>query len=387
MKKYFLSLILLLISTVVLSASPIVIRASIVDFGTTHRIFADVYVPRLARDTKVTDLKISYFVKASATSNEILRQDTVSLTNYLLNGGSLAFSFDVLATGVRTAILFIKVTDTQLRQDAQEDFLLGAGNTFAGIVNQKTNIIGEYAKEGDSLFFLGAENQNVYVYRLPQNFQAAFAPMQTEGLNANPELKADSIFVVKTNTNFCLHTKGLYFAQLDTNSVNGTGFRVMEKQFPKYRTVYQLIEPLLYISEYSEISPINSIRQDDAVEKKRALDRYWLALAKDEAKAKKMIRAYYQRIAEANQAFTTYKEGWKTDKGMIYIIFGKPDLTQKLQGQEQWIYRSYGQEIKFTFMRRNNQFTTQHYELVRNENYKDTWYSMVERWRMGFVTR
>ncbi len=383
----FLFICCLTLLTSLAQAAPILIRANVVDFGNTHRIFADVYVPRLARNTTVTDLKISYFIKAAANSNEILRQDTVSLQNYLLNGGSVTFSFDIPATGVRTAILFIKVTDTQMRQDAQEDFLLGGGNTFAGIVNSKTNIIGEYAKQGDSLFFLGAENQDVYVYRLPQNFQAAFAPMQTEGLNASPELRTDSMFVVKTNTNFCLKSKGLYFAQLDTNSSNGTGFKITEKEFPKYKTVYQLIEPLLYISEYSEISPINAIPVGDAAAKKRALDRYWLELAKDETKAKKMIRAYYQRVAEANEAFTTYKEGWKTDKGMIYIIFGKPDVIQKLQGQEQWIYRGYGQEIKFTFIRRNNQFTTQHYELMRNENYKDTWYSMVERWRMGFVTR
>ncbi len=385
MKKISLISSFLLFSLHSIFALPIIIRAYVSDLENVHRVYAFVVVPRLANATEVTEIKMSYFVKAATNSNEILRQDTISLQNITKNYDGFNVVFDIPATGVATAMLFIKLTDEKNRQDAQEDFLLGSGNTFPAIVATGSNSIVDYVISGEKILFLGTDNKEVTVYRLPQNFQAALVPMQAEGLNSNPELKVDSVFKVKTNTPFTISSKGLYFAQLDTNSNNGTGFRVTETAYPKYKTVYQLVEPLIYISDYSEISPINAVPMNDAYAKKRALDSYWLTLAKDETKAKRMIKLYYQRVAEANLFFTTYKEGWKTDKGMIYITFGKPNLITKLQGQEQWIYRDYGVEIKFTFIKRNNQFTTAHYELIRDKKYNDIWYEMIEKWRMGLV--
>jgi GWxTD domain-containing protein len=37
---------------------------------------------------------------------------------------------------------------------------------------------------------------------------------------------------------------------------------------------------------------------------------------------------YYERIAYANQHFTSGIPGWKTDRGRIYIMFGKPDSIE-----------------------------------------------------------
>ena len=34
---------------------------------------------------------------------------------------------------------------------------------------------------------------------------------------------------------------------------------------------------------------------------------------------------HYQRIAYANEHFAAGVPGWKTDRGRIYIVFGKPD--------------------------------------------------------------
>ncbi|MFN3330612.1 MAG: GWxTD domain-containing protein, partial [Pyrinomonadaceae bacterium] len=37
---------------------------------------------------------------------------------------------------------------------------------------------------------------------------------------------------------------------------------------------------------------------------------------------------YYERIAYANQHFTSGIPGWKTDRGRIYIMYGKPDSIE-----------------------------------------------------------
>ncbi len=38
---------------------------------------------------------------------------------------------------------------------------------------------------------------------------------------------------------------------------------------------------------------------------------------------------YYRRIAYANEKFTNYKEGWKTDMGMIYVTLGPPNQVDR----------------------------------------------------------
>jgi len=42
-----------------------------------------------------------------------------------------------------------------------------------------------------------------------------------------------------------------------------------------------------------------------------------------------LMEKYYGRIRNANQMFSTiHKDGWKTDMGMVYIIYGEPDHVE-----------------------------------------------------------
>jgi len=40
----------------------------------------------------------------------------------------------------------------------------------------------------------------------------------------------------------------------------------------------------------------------------------------------------------ANYFFTSYKPGWMTDRGMIYIVLGPPVILHKGDDFEEWIY-------------------------------------------------
>jgi hypothetical protein len=103
--------------------------------------------------------------------------------------------------------------------------------------------------------------------------------------------------------------------------------------------------------------------------------------------AKRTISVFYNRVEEANRLFTSYKEGWKTDKGMIFIIMGPPDRVQRSKDREVWVFsqRANFSEINFTFNRRPNQFVDDYYELQRYVEYQPIWYPMVEAWRTGAV--
>ena len=113
----------------------------------------------------------------------------------------------------------------------------------------------------------------------------------------------------------------------------------------------------------------------------------WLKITKSEEKARKVIRWYYQRVEEANSFFSSYKEGWKTDMGMIYIFFGAPDGVYNNGVSEQWIYSKKEElpAISFNFIRKKNVFSSKLYSLERKHEYKTQWYRRVDIFRKGLM--
>ena len=87
---------------------------------------------------------------------------------------------------------------------------------------------------------------------------------------------------------------------------------------------------------------------------------------------------------------TTYKEGWKTDRGMIYIMFGSPIFIDTQLGHEVWRY-SYddrdGLDL-FVFNRRRLYASEGMFEtflLEREPYYESAWRRALHRWRRGEV--
>jgi GWxTD domain-containing protein len=225
------------------------------------------------------------------------------------------------------------------------------------------------------------EKLHVFYYR--HSFEAAGSPMNTAPRNATKSLTVDSSFTINSNEQLRFTKEGLYNVFSDTTQTEGLGILVVNERFPKLTRPELLLGPLLYMSTNNEINEIKK-----AEDYKKALDKYWLNLMNGNAPlAQQSIRSFYGRVEEANQLFTSYKEGWKTDKGMIFIILGPPDKVQRSKDREVWTYdqRGNAQNVNFTFNRRNNQFVDDHYELVRYAEYQPIWYPVVEAWRNGTI--
>ncbi|GAB3894031.1 hypothetical protein GCM10028803_08880 [Larkinella knui] len=243
-----------------------------------------------------------------------------------------------------------------------------------------------FVNAGDTIIIRdveGAVSKSLHLYRYRHDFDPAQSPMNTTPRPAPKVLGVDTAMTVMTNQPFSLPEEGLYYFLEDTADAYGLGLVVADHRFPKLTRPEKLIKPIMYVSTSTEINSLNT-----AADFKKALDRYWLTLmAGDQNLAKGAIRAYYGRVEEANRLFTTYKEGWKTDKGMIYIVLGPPDRVQRSRDREVWVYnqRANVSEINFTFNRKPNQFVEDHYELVRYVEYQPVWYPVVEAWRTGAI--
>ncbi|MFN7014905.1 MAG: GWxTD domain-containing protein, partial [Bacteroidia bacterium] len=120
---------------------------------------------------------------------------------------------------------------------------------------------------------------------------------------------------------------------------------------------------------------------------KMHVEKFWLNAGGSADRARELIKKYYNRVYHANLLFSSYKEGWKTDRGMIYLIFGIPNIVYKANTSEIWIY---GEEnnlmsLNFTFYKVINPFTDNDYTLDRSIIYKNSWYRGVESWRQGRI--
>ena len=80
-------------------------------------------------------------------------------------------------------------------------------------------------------------------------------------------------------------------------------------------------------------------------------------------------------------------EGWRTDRGLVHIIFGTPTTIYRSARGETWIYgeESNLMSTTFTFVRRSSPFSENDLVLERDPLLKGAWYRNVESWRNGRV--
>ena len=162
---------------------------------------------------------------------------------------------------------------------------------------------------------------------------------------------------------------------------------VKNRAFPEMAVLDDLIEALAYIAFEREIEEIRAGKTPS--EKKRRFDAFWGSLVPNRNAAANLIKLYYGRIEEANLFFTGYKEGWKTDRGMIYTILGPPLYVDRSFDMEVWHYSYSDRDPVNTFVfervqpYRDEPF--ENYILQRRPYYQQEWSRAVDRWREGQV--
>lgn len=222
---------------------------------------------------------------------------------------------------------------------------------------------------------LAFDSVNWFVSYYQQTFPAAAPAFSEAQARVSAVMRVDSVFRVRRNERLNFPMKGLYLIQKDTTAIEGLAFRV-EEDYPQYAKIPNLAGPLVYITtrqEYDRLKQANG--------NKRAFDRVILSIAADTDRARILMRNYFRRVELANRFFSSYKEGWKTDRGMIYIIFGRPDEVFRFEDREVWNYDSERFDVRFNFSRSSSLFDPDNYVLIRDKKYEQTWYEVIDLWR------
>jgi GWxTD domain-containing protein len=102
--------------------------------------------------------------------------------------------------------------------------------------------------------------------------------------------------------------------------VQGTSFLIQD--------IDKAIEQLEYIATWEEISKMREAKTHE--EKVRLFNEFWKRYDPSPGTEENELQVeYYSRIEYANQNFSSYAEGWRTDMGRIFVKYGMPDVIER----------------------------------------------------------
>lgn len=263
----------------------------------------------------------------------------------------------------------------KLNKESRQNYFMKADDNLPMIV--------DYVKRGDAYRLVHRDSsiKVAWVKFFHPNLKPARPPM-SGGMPTKRTVRADTIYKISFENGISeeLHfsQQGYYHIMLD--SVAQTGFTVYQftSQYPYINSPMQMVMPLRYISTQTEFKEI--INNKD---QKIAVENFWIEISGNKERARRMIGLYYNRVQQANMLFYSDREGWMTDRGMIFIVFGPPDVVYHDDMMETWLYgyQKNHKSLTFDFYKTENPFTNFDYLLNRTPIFNSPWNNSLEIWR------
>lgn len=268
----------------------------------------------------------------------------------------------------------------------QQDFLVFNEKNKSLKIN---SFINESTPFGIKHYNYNFDSLNVFFYS--NDFKIPQPPYTIDTIKNDLEIADTSWLCYLDSINYTnFQNQGVYFFSTSNDAnenklINTNGFALYNfgSGFPIVKTPEDLIKPIFYLDS------IEVEENEDSTGKytKLAVDDFWLKKANNIDKSRELLKIFYNRVMFANKYFTSYKEGWQTDRGMVYIIYGMPDYLFKSGLEEKWIYNSLGigSGITFTFDFIENPVSLNHYILDREKLKYTGWDEAVKMWNEGEV--
>lgn len=128
-------------------------------------------------------------------------------------------------------------------------------------------------------------------------------------------------------------SSGRYRLVLDIGEERNTIRRDLEFSIrwigmPMYATDLDLaVEQLRYIIRGKAL---RKMKRAGNAEKEMMFREFWKASDQTPSTQRnEVMEEYYRRIQYANESFGTYRDGWQTDLGMVYVLLGPPDDIER----------------------------------------------------------
>jgi len=190
------------------------------------------------------------------------------------------------------------------------------------------------------------------------------------------------VFPLIDTVDYDLRLEGMYHVKVDKEQDEGLTLFNFGGSFPEVTSHRELMEPLFYLATMAEYKDLRT-----KANRKMAVDDYWLKLGNSVEKSRELIRIYYNRVVYSNLYFSSNKEGWKTDQGMIFILFGPPNRIQMTGQGESWFYyaKRKSKTVEFKFQRENDAFSDQNMMWQKTTDAQMYLNEAIRSWKNGKV--
>ena len=202
------------------------------------------------------------------------------------------------------------------------------------------------------------------------DFEAAEAPME-EMKALVPTIMENGTFMYKDSSQ--LNHYDFYTFRIDSTSSSSITLLKTPPYYPSSRVIHELIGPIKYITTEVEYKTLIQSNRP-----KITFDEFWINTFGTKFRARNAIRKYFKSVEYANQYFTNFKQGWKTDRGMIFIVYGTPEEMYRTGTTEVWVYENQ----EFEFLKVSTLFAPI-LALRKEDKYEKDWYKAVGKLRKG----
>lgn len=292
----------------------------------------------LGKKTLNSSKKVAFSAVVVQKGTELSHQ-VVTDTYYQYDGRYYSFKIPVEVKGVDSAS--VRVSNQNPELIGKTDFVLsfvadkGTGSVVYLYDSNLEPVIANVLQVGQVIVPRSSQKS---IYMRYYDYESQKVGMLSQGRPLVPSHKR----VLQSDVSFFVEHTGFYEFATDSSFEKARSVAVVTSTFPKINTAKELLKPLVYLAD--SLGYTQMLKTDVP---KKALDEFWLTFANNNKNlAKKLIRLYYQRVYEANERFNAQTLGWKSHRGMTYILLGKPESTEMLDNVEVWHYPDHV-DIKF----------------------------------------
>ncbi len=328
-----------------------------------------IYYSLSANQFPLENYSITWERRESYTQREgtSFPSDSTSTSSNKTKRGTLTFPIPA-----KPWLLIAKVTNLETNTSWIYFKLIEPIYPVNGWIEKGSELITEKYLSVDSEYHVqGIDSRPLFVSFYKTDFPAALPPFADRESIPDRFMFYDSSFRVTPGSTITPKQQGLYLFQKDTSAAEGFAIRGVDKIYPKFSSISDLIEPMIFITTQDEYAQLMKAEGDKA-----KFDKVVLDITHDKERAKTFIRNYFRRVELANLYFSSYKAGWKTDRGMIYLIFGLPDEISVNDGSEVWFYKN--SKTSFSFVKSGSVYDPDNYVLLRDKRFMETWFSQVD---------
>jgi len=337
-------------------------------------------------------LRLTYTLFSSLANNEIVKRDTQEVAvNRESVGDQFTATIKIPTVPGKTYLLDISIEDEIRRSSVRDRVLVDRFRPESQqnwlVLHYPDNKVSfeDYFYSGESFRLITRDEakEKIYISVFAPRNSLPLPPYSIESQVDHVPLPDSSFYMAYSDQLlYKLGGQGIYVFHFQKDEIKGLCLTQFGDRYPQVTQPADMLPPLEYITTADEFK-----RLVDQPDKKGALDLFWLDKGKTFANARDLIRVYYNRVVFANIYFASSKEGWKTDRGMIYVLFGPPEKLERTETRETWLYEAAetGEKVIFEFDLKDDYWTGYDFSLQRKEEFRPIWNQAIDAWRRGKI--